>query len=102
MLFLIGDGSWGYFGISGKSKETLGDLEERADDRGPRNEVLQRSRAYLQRDFVHGLEPAEKGERAKEIFREAAILWEDLLKSRPQSEEYREGLEWIRLRAGSV
>jgi tetratricopeptide (TPR) repeat protein len=89
-------------GLLGKAQDTLRDLEERADDSGPRSEELQRSRAYLLGDYAHALELAEKSEKAKEIFREAAILWEDLLKSRPQSEEYREGLEWIRQRAGGV
>lgn len=88
--------------LLGKAREGLRDLEAKADDDGPGSEELQRSSAYLLGDYAHALELAGKSEKAKEIYREAISLWESLMKSRPQSEEYQEGLEWIRQRAKGV
>jgi hypothetical protein len=82
-----------------KARETLRGLEGRGPDSGVSPEELQRSSAYLLGDYAHALELADKSDEAKAIYSEAIALWESLSKSRPQSEEYREGLEWIRQRA---
>jgi len=82
-----------------KSREALRELESVEGDGLLRIEELQRSSAYLLGDLAHALELAKKTDEAKNIYSEAVILWERLLKSRPQSEEYEEGLEWIRQRA---
>lgn len=82
-----------------KSREALRKLEAESGTGLLVAEDLQRSSAYLLGDLAHALEQAKKTEQAKSIYQEAVVLWERLLKSRPQSEEYREGLEWIRQRA---
>ena len=82
-----------------KARETLRGLEGRDPDSGVSPEELQRSSAYLLGDYAHALELADKTDEAKAIYSEAVALWESLSKSRPRSEEYREGLEWIRQRA---
>lgn len=81
-----------------KAREALRGLEARGTESGVPAEELQRSSAYLLGDYAHALELAEKTKEAKEIFREAITTWESLAKTRPQSEEYQEGLEWIRQR----
>lgn len=88
--------------LLGKARDTLRDLETKGGDNGIRAEELQRSSAYLLGDYAHALELAEKKTESKAIYREAVLLWESLVTSRPQSEEYREGLEWIRQRAGGA
>lgn len=85
-----------------KARAALRDLEGRGEKSGLRAEDLQRSGAYLLGDLALALELAKKTDEAKEMYREAVLLWENLLKSRPQSEEYREGLEWIRQRAKGI
>lgn len=85
--------------LMAKAWEGLKDLEAMGGKSGIRAEELQRSGAYLLGDYAHALELAEEGEKAKEIYGEAVELWEILVRSRPQSEEYIEGLEWIRQRA---
>lgn len=85
-----------------KARETLRELEALGPDSGLSPEELQRSSAYLLGDYAHALELADKPKEAKEIYREAISLWESLSKSRPQSEEYQEGLEWIRQRAKGI
>ena len=85
-----------------KARAALLELESESTNGLLRAEELQRSSAYLLGDLAHALELSKKGEDAKKIYREAVILWERLLKSRPQSEEYQEGLEWIRQRAKGV
>ncbi len=84
-----------------KSRETLRALEKKEDGL-LRPEELQRSSAYLLGDLAHALEQAKKIPEAKDIYREAVLIWAQLLQSRPQSEEYKEGLEWIRQRADGV
>lgn len=88
--------------LLGKARDSLRELEAKGEESGISAEELQRSSAYLLGDYAHALELAEKTEEAKVIYREAVSLWEMLVKSRPQSEEYREGLEWIRQRAEGV
>jgi hypothetical protein len=85
--------------LLGKARETLRGIEGRGAESGVPAEELQRSSAYLLGDYAHALQLADKTKEAKEIFREAITTWEGLAKSRPQSEEYQEGLEWIRQRA---
>ena len=85
-----------------KAREALRELEAEGGKGMLGTEELQRSSAYLLGDLAHALELAEKAADAKNIYLEAVVLWERLLKSRPQSEEYREGLEWIRQRAKGV
>ncbi len=82
-----------------KAREALRGLEARGPDSGVPPEELQRSSAYLLGDYALALELGDKTEPAKEIYREAIAAWENLAKSRPQSEEYQEGLEWVRQRA---
>ncbi len=86
----------------GKAREALRELEARGEVPGLVAEELQRSSAYLLGDLAHALELAQKDEDAKKVYREATTLWEALHQSRPQSEEYKEGLEWIRQRAKGV
>lgn len=88
--------------LIGKARNALRDLEAKGDDSGVPSEELQRSSAYLLGDYAHALELSNKPTEAKGIYREAIVLWERLLKSRPQSEEYTEGLEWIRQRAKGI
>ncbi len=82
----------------GKAKDLLGRLESDAASTGPRPEQLQSSGAYLLGDLGHSLQLAGKKEDAVKAFTEAVTLWESLLASRPQSEEYSEGLAWCRQR----
>jgi hypothetical protein len=86
----------------GKARDALRELETKGGDHGIRAEELHRSSAYLLGDYAHALELAGKKAEAKEIYREAVLLWERLVASRPQNEEFREGLEWIRQRAGGA
>jgi len=88
--------------LLGKARETLRGLEADGETSGIGAEELQRSSAYLLGDLAHALELSKKTDEAKDIYKEAVLFWESLLKSRPQSEEYREGLEWIRQRAKGV
>lgn len=81
-----------------KAREALRGIEGRGTQSGVPAEELQRSSAYLLGDYAHALELGDKPKEAKEVFREAIRMWESLAKSRPQSEEYQEGLEWIRQR----
>lgn len=88
--------------LLGKARDALRELETNGGDHGIRAEELHRSSAYLLGDYAHALELAGKKAEAKEIYREAVLLWERLVASRPQNEEFREGLEWIRQRAGGA
>ncbi len=83
--------------LLGKARELLRDLEAEAGGlEGLRVEDLQRSGAYLLGDYAHALELVGKKDEAGKAYREAMVLWEGLLKARPESEEYEEGLDWIR------
>lgn len=88
--------------LLGKARDMLRELEVEADQAGPSVEELQRSSAYLLGDYAHALELSDKETEAREAYREAVELWENLSKSRPESEEYSEGLDWIRQRATSM
>jgi hypothetical protein len=81
-----------------KAGGLLRQLESNAGSTGPRPEQLQSSGAYLLGDLGHALQLANQKEKAIQAFTDAVTLWEGLLKSRPQSEEYDEGLSWCRQR----
>jgi len=69
---------------------------------GPGLEGLNKSRAYLLGDLAHALEMAKQNDRAEEMYREAMGEWNELLKLRPNNEEYRSALEWIRQRVSKL
>ncbi|MES2925019.1 MAG: hypothetical protein V4819_25915 [Verrucomicrobiota bacterium] len=81
-----------------KSRDLLGQLETGPSSSGPRPEQLQSSGAYLLGDLGHALQLANRKDEAIRAFTDAVALWENLLASRPQSEEYNEGLAWCRQR----
>lgn len=81
-----------------KSRDLLGTLESGESTSGPRPEQLQSSGAYLLGDLGHALQLANKKDEAAKAFKDASTVWESLLASRPQSEEYSEGLAWCRQR----
>lgn len=86
----------------GKARELLRDLEAAGEESGIRGEELQRSSAYLLGDLAHAYEISKQAAEAREVYREAILIWEGLVKTRPLSEEYVEGLEWIRQRAKGI
>lgn len=81
-----------------KAKDLLGQLETDPASSGPRPEQLQSSGAYLLGDLGHALQLAKQKMEAVQAFTDAVALWENLLQSRPRSEEYSEGLAWCRQR----
>ncbi len=88
--------------LIGKARDLLGKLEAEHAMSGPRPEQLQRSGAYLLGDLGHALQLASRKNDAVRAFSDAVALWEGLLASRPQSEEYSEGLTWCRQRLEDV
>jgi hypothetical protein len=82
-----------------QARELLETLETQPRPEGPPDEQLQRSSGYLLGDLGHTYQLAGKTEDAANAFNQAADLWQSLLKSRPQSEEYDESLKWCRQRA---
>jgi hypothetical protein len=84
--------------LIGKARELLSQLETDRAATGPRPEQLQSTGGYLLGDLGHALQLAGRKGDAREAFREAARLWENLLESRPQSEEYSAGLSWCQQR----
>ncbi len=101
MLGMAGDRA-GEIGLIGKARDLLAKLETRAAMDGPRPEQLQRSGAYLLGDLGHARQLSGAKDEAVRAFSEAVALWETLLRSRPQSEEYSEGLNWCRQRLGDL
>ncbi|MEO6477117.1 MAG: hypothetical protein ABIQ96_18480 [Luteolibacter sp.] len=85
-------------GLIGKARDLLGQLESDQSATGPRPEQLQSSGAYLLGDLGHALQLANRKDAATQAFKDAVSLWESLVASRPQSEEYSEGLAWCRQR----
>lgn len=81
-----------------KARDLLGSLEAAPQVSGPLPEQLQRSGAYLAGDLGHALQLANRKGDAARAFTAAVALWEGLQASRPQSEEYQEGLTWSRQR----
>jgi len=97
-------------GYSGKKDDELKLLIEadeslksiQSGNEGPGLEGLKKSRAYLLGDLAHALEMAKQNDRAEEMYREAMGEWNELLKLRPNNEEYRSALEWIRQRVSKL
>jgi eukaryotic-like serine/threonine-protein kinase len=85
-----------------KARDLLLQLETDRSPIGPRPDQLQSSGAYLLGDLGHALQLAGRRDDAVAAFREAASLWENLLKSRPASEEYSEALAWCQQRLGDL
>lgn len=85
-----------------KARDLLTLLEVKRSPLGPRPGQLQSSGAYLSGDLGHALQLAGRREEAIRIFNEALVLWEGLVKSRPQSEEFTEGLAWCRQRLADL
>lgn len=81
-----------------KARDSLKKLESTPTSNGPRPEQLQSTGAYLLGDLGHSLQLAGRKDESRTAFSDAVVLWETLLKSRPQSEEYSEGLAWCRQR----
>lgn len=88
--------------LIGKAQDLLGKLESDLSASGPRPEQIQRSSAYLLGDLGHALQLASRKEDSARAFKDAVGLWESLLRSRPQNEEYNEGLTWCRQRLEDV
>jgi hypothetical protein len=63
---------------------------------------LRRSAAYLAGDLGHALQLASRKADAARAFAHAVTIWEALVKSRPESEEFQEGLAWSRRRLTDV
>ncbi|GAA5121494.1 protein kinase [Luteolibacter yonseiensis] len=84
--------------LIGQARELLEKLESTPAANGPRPEQLRSTAAYLSGDLGHALQLAGRKEEARATFSQAVTLWDNLLKSRPQSEEYSEGLAWCRQR----
>jgi len=97
MIGISGDRS-GEIALIQKARDLMGKLETDSSMRGPRPEQLQNSGAYLLGDLGHAMQLENQKEEATKAFSEAAVLWENLLASRPQSEEYSEALSWCRQR----
>ncbi|MBC8127471.1 MAG: hypothetical protein H8M99_10065 [Gloeobacteraceae cyanobacterium ES-bin-144] len=88
--------------LIGKARDLLGKLEVAQATSGPRPEQLQRSGAYLLGDLGHALQLAGRKTDAFQAFTDAVALWKNLLTSRPQSEEYNEGITWCRQRLADL
>jgi tetratricopeptide (TPR) repeat protein len=84
--------------LLGRARDLLDSLEAGRSPSGPLPEQLQRSGAYLAGDLGHALQLANRKDDAARVFAAAVSLWEGLVASRPQSEEYQEGLTWCRQR----
>ena len=82
----------------GRARDLLGSLETSNSVSGPLPEQLQRTGAYVAGDLGHALQLANRKGDAARVFEAAVTLWQGLLKSRPENEEYQEGLSWSRQR----
>ncbi len=85
-----------------KAKGLLSQLEATPSASGPRPDQLQGAGAYLLGDLGHALQLADRKPEAIEAFTEAVAHWKNLVASRPQSEEYTEGLAWCRQRLADL
>ncbi len=81
-----------------KARDLLETLEAQHAVDGPRPEQVQRSGAYLLGDLGHAQHLANRKEESFRTFSDAVSIWQSLLQSRPQSEEYSEGLTWCKQR----
>lgn len=97
MVGMAGDRP-GEIALFGRSRDLLSKLETANSPAGPRQDQLQSTSAYLLGDLGHANQLWGNMKNAGEAFSEAIVLWEGLLKTRPQSEEYSEGLAWCRQR----
>ncbi|RPJ35912.1 MAG: hypothetical protein EHM17_00595 [Verrucomicrobiaceae bacterium] len=88
--------------LLGRARDLLGSLEVSPPVSGPPPGQLRRSAAYLAGDLGHALQLANRKGDAARAFTTAVSLWEALVKSRPQSEEYQEGLAWSRQRLADL
>jgi len=88
--------------LLGRARDLLGSLEASPPVSGPPPGQLRRSAAYLAGDLGHALQLANRKGDAARAFTTAVSLWEALVKSRPQSEEYQEGLAWSRQRLADL
>jgi tetratricopeptide (TPR) repeat protein len=88
--------------LLGRARDLLGSLEAAKQVSGPPPGQLRRSAAYLAGDLGHALQLANRKGDALRAFTTAVSLWETLVKSRPQSEEYNEGLAWSRRRLADL
>ncbi len=85
-----------------KARDLLGRLEAAPSASGPRPDQLLGSAAYLLGDLGHSLQLSKRTDDAIAAFSDAVALWERLVASRPQSEEYTEGLAWCRQRLADL
>jgi hypothetical protein len=82
----------------GRARDLLGGLETSGSVSGPLPEQVQRTGAYVAGDLGHALQLANRKGDAARVFEAAVALWQGLLESRPENEEYQEGLAWSRQR----
>jgi serine/threonine protein kinase len=85
-----------------RSRALLLELETDGHPAGPPRDQVQRSLAYLLGDLGHACQLAKQMEDAKSAFGEAVKRWEALSNSRPESEEFEEGLAWSRQRLNEL
>ncbi len=85
-----------------KSADLLKRVESDITQGGPSKEQLQRSGAYLHGDLGHALQLASQKESSSRCFAEAITLWETLLRSHPNRQEYTDGLAWCRQRLADL
>ncbi len=88
--------------LLGRARDLLDSLESATPAEGPPPEQLQRSGAYLAGDLGHALQLANRKGDAARVFASAVDLWQGLVTSRPQSEEYQEALLWCRQRLNDL
>jgi eukaryotic-like serine/threonine-protein kinase len=88
--------------LLGRARDLLASLDASKPVAGPSPAQLRRSAAYLAGDLGHALQLANRKGDALRAFTNAVSLWEALVKSRPQSEEYQEGLAWSRRRLADL
>ncbi len=85
-----------------KAKDLMGQLGATPSANGPRPDQIQSASAYLMGDLGHALQLDNRKDDAVQAFTVAVALWEKLVASRPQSEEYTEGLAWCRQRLADL
>lgn len=88
--------------LLGRARDLLRALEVDKPVSGPPPGQLQRSSAYLEGDLGHALQLASRKADAARAFASAVTIWEALVKSRPESEEFQEGLAWSRRRLADI
>jgi tetratricopeptide (TPR) repeat protein len=88
--------------LLGRARDLLGSLDVPEPVSGPPPGQLRRSAAYLAGDLGHALQFANRKGDAARAFTNAVSLWEALVKARPESEEYKEGLVWSRQRMADM